>query len=196
LPEEVQQVVRGFEVTREDGTRAPLVLRERNLYTAHDRPTESTAPPSWMLGYLLAGLAFGAVVAGLGAGAVRHRSARLGFSVLSVAWALVVGLGGVLLLGLWVFTDHTIAYRNENLFQFTPLALPLLILAPAVAYRARWAVRPARAIATAAAVSALLGLAIQVLPGIDQVNGEIIALLLPGHLALAWAMARIPTRAV
>jgi TctA family transporter len=57
-------------------------------------------------------------------------------------------------------------------------------------------VRPARAIATAAAVSALLGLAIQVLPGIDQVNGEIIALLLPGHLALAWAMARIPTRAV
>lgn len=196
LPEKVQEVVRGVEVTRDDGTRVPLVLRERELYTASGRPPEPTAPPSWIAGYLLAGLAFGAALAGLAAGAVRHRSARLGFSVLSAVWALVVGLGGVLLLGLWAFTDHTIAYRNENLLQFTPLALPLLVLAPAVAYRARWAVRPARAIAAAAALSALLGLMIQVLPGIDQVNGEIIALLLPGHLALAWALARIPTRGV
>jgi hypothetical protein len=38
-----------------------------------------------------------------------------------------------------------------------------------------------------AAVS-VLGLLLQLLPGFDQVNGEIIALMLPVNVALGWAV--------
>jgi hypothetical protein len=191
LPEKVQQRVRNIQVTLPDGTRAPLVLSERALYTARGRAPEPSAPPSWIAGYLLAGAAFGLAVAGLAAAAARSHTARFGFSLLTVAWGFMVGMGGLLLLGLWLFTDHTIAHRNENLFQFSVFALPLVILAPAVAYGARWAVRPARALAFVAAASSLLGFVLQLLPGLDQVNGEIIALLLPAHLAVAWAVVRV-----
>ena len=44
-------------------------------------------------------------------------------------WALVAGIAGLILAGLWGFTDHVMAYRNENLFQLNPLAL---LLAPAM----------------------------------------------------------------
>jgi hypothetical protein len=35
---------------------------------------------------------------------------------------------------------------------------------------------------------ALIGFVMQVLPWFNQVNGEIIALTLPAHLAIAWAV--------
>lgn len=193
LPEKVQQRVQELEVTLPDGSRAPFVARERTLYEARGRVPEPAAPPRWIPGYLLLGSAFGAVLAGLAA-AARRRTARVGFSLLVAVWSVVMGIGGLLLLGLWLFTNHSIAYNNENLFQFTPLALPLVILAPALASGARWAIRPARAVAIAALASSLLGFVIQLLPGLDQVNGEIIALLLPVHLAVAWGVVKLGRR--
>jgi hypothetical protein len=35
---------------------------------------------------------------------------------------------------------------------------------------------------------AIAGLLAQVLPGFDQVNGEVIAVLLPAHVGLAWGV--------
>jgi len=46
------------------------------------------------------------------------------------------------------------------------------------------------------AAAAVVGLVLQAIPGLDQVNGEIIALWLPAHLGLAgalrWATATEP----
>ena len=42
----------------------------------------------------------------------------------------------------------------------------------------------------------LLGLALQALPGFDQVNGEVIALALPVHAAVAWLAVRLGTARV
>ena len=36
----------------------------------------------------------------------------------------------------------------------------------------------------------VLGMMLQVLPGVDQVNGQIIALVLPANLAVAFAVLR------
>jgi hypothetical protein len=47
-----------------------------------------------------------------------------------------------------------------------------------------WIGRTARAVAALAAV----GLALQILPGFDQVNGEILALTVPAHFGLAWGV--------
>ena len=46
------------------------------------------------------------------------------------------------------------------------------------------------ALAKGVAGVAILGLLVQVLPGFDQVNGEVVALLLPAHLGLAWGVLR------
>jgi hypothetical protein len=98
----------------------------------------------------------------------------------------------VLLLGLWSLTDHTAAYRNENVLQFTPLALPLVWLIPGIVKRARtdrWALQ----LAVAVAGFSVLGLVLKVVPVFDQVNGQIIAVALPAQVGLAasiWGILR------
>lgn len=191
LPGELHDAVGDLTVER-NGREIPLVVEERVLYRA-ERAPEREAPPFRLPWYLVAGVAFAGVLAWLGrpdAGA----ASRFGFAALSSLWSLVVGVGGLILIGLWAFTDHRIAYRNENILHFDPLVLGLAVLLPALAYGARWAQRPARMVAVAAAAISLLGFALQPLPGVDQVNGEIIALLLPVHLALAATAVRATER--
>jgi hypothetical protein len=111
-----------------------------------------------------------------------------------VGWALVAGLLGIVLAGLWAFTDHTAAHRNENLFLFNPVALGLVVLLPLLLFRPgrydRWAVGVAGAMATLA----LLGLLLKPLPWLQQVNGELLALAVPVHLSLAVVAYLLATR--
>jgi hypothetical protein len=131
---------------------------------------------------------------------ITDRSKEAVFSILagSVRGARVLdlfaGTGGLMLLGLWLLTDHAIAYRNENLLQLSPLALPLALLVPALGYGARWAARPAWLLSAAVAALSLLGFVLQALPGIDQGNGNAIALALPINLAVALAARRLSAR--
>jgi hypothetical protein len=102
----------------------------------------------------------------------------------------------VVLAGLWAFTDHTMAYRNENLFQLNPLMLGLVALVPLGLAGFERAGRWARYLALLLAGLSLLGFMLQALPGLDQVNGPVIALLMPVHLGLAAGLwrERSPTR--
>jgi hypothetical protein len=40
--------------------------------------------------------------------------ARVCFGALGLTWTWVTGIVGTLLAGMWAFTDHVIARRNEN----------------------------------------------------------------------------------
>ncbi len=190
LPGKVREQVRRVRVPDASGRMVPLVKAEVTLFEATGRAPEAAEPPFWLPWYLLAGLALGGALAGLGALARRSAAARVGLAALGGLWSLVGGVGGSVLLGLWTLTNHRIAFRNENLLQFDPLALGLVVLVPAVALGARWAARPARMLALAVAALSVLGLVMQVLPGLDQVNGTMIAFTLPVHLGLAWAVVR------
>jgi hypothetical protein len=81
------------------------------------------------------------------------------------------------------------AYRNENLFQLNPLLLALAVLVSlgltGSARPARWA----RGLAVVLAGLSVMGLAAQALPGLDQVNGPVIALLLPIHVGIALGLS-------
>jgi hypothetical protein len=194
LPEKVAARVREARVVTPGAGYRPLVRSERVLYQASGRAPEREAPPRWIPTYLLIGVLFGGVVALLGLAARRNGLGRFGFSALTSLWSLLMGTGGILLLALWALTDHQIAHRNVNLFHFDPLAMGLVLLAPAAAYGARWAKRPALWLALAIAGLSVLGLLLKVVPGFQQVNGEIIALTLPVHLALAWSLYRLAQR--
>ncbi|HEV2149518.1 MAG TPA: DUF4105 domain-containing protein [Longimicrobiaceae bacterium] len=191
LPGKVQEQVRTVRVPDESGRMVPLVAAEHTLFTAVGREPERAEPPFWLPWYLLAGLALGGALAGLGSAARRSRAARAGFAALGGFWSLVSGVGGALLLALWTLTNHQIAYRNENLFQFDPLSLALVVLVPALALGARWAARPARVLALTVAALSVAGFVLQALPGLDQVNGTMIAFTLPVHLGLAWGVDRL-----
>jgi Domain of unknown function (DUF4105) len=190
LPMRLRDEVRTLRIRDAAGNLVPLVVREQTVFTAN-RPPERSGPPSWLFGYLLAGLAFGGAIVLLAGAARRSGAARAGFSVLTAAWLLFAGIGGVILLGLWSVTDHAIAYRNLNLFQLSPLALPLVVLVPALALGKRWARRGAVRLALVMAALSVLGLLLKVLPWFHQVNGEIVALALPINLAIAWAAWRL-----
>lgn len=188
LPFKLQEQVRKIRVADASGREVPLVAREWTMLEAPGRAEERASPPGWTPFFLLAGLLIGGVLVLMGRAAPRSALARLGFSAVSTLWLLFAGTGGVALLGLWAFTNHQIAYRNENLLQLSPLALPLVLLIPCVAYGARWAARPAWLLAAAVAALSVLGFVMQVLPGLDQRNAQIIALALPVNLALAWTV--------
>jgi hypothetical protein len=141
-----------------------------------------------LLWYLLTGTTVGALVAALGRMAHARRIGRLLLGTLSVLWGLLAGLGGIVLAGLWALTDHAMAYRNENLLQVNPLALGVAIVVPmAIAGSVRGA-RWARGLTLGLAAISLSGLILQVVPGLDQVNGPVIALTLPIHLGFALAL--------
>ncbi|HYW12666.1 MAG TPA: DUF4105 domain-containing protein [Longimicrobium sp.] len=194
LPFKLRDQVRATRVADASGREVPLVAREWTLLQGAGRPDELAKPPFWTPFYLLAGLVIAGLLVLLGSKAPGSRGARFGYAAISALWLLVAGTAGVLLVLLWTMTNHSIAYRNENLLQLSPLALPLVLLVPCVAYGARWAARPARLLAMIVAALSVLGFVLQVLPGVDQRNAQIMALALPINLALAWTVRMLADR--
>jgi hypothetical protein len=108
-----------------------------------------------------------------------------------------------LLAGLWLLTEHIFSYRNENLFQLNPLSLVVMVLLLRVMFTSRSeSVRISERVDSAyrwaliVAALSLIGFAIQVLPWFNQVNGDIIALVMPLHLGVAWLLMVLSRRAV
>jgi hypothetical protein len=191
LPFKLQEQVRAVTVADASGRQVPLVAREWTMVPARGRAEERRDPPLAIPFFMVASVLISSVLLLTGMSAPRSAAARFGYSAVSAIWLLFAGTAGVALLGLWAFTNHQIAYRNENLLQLSPLALPLVLLVPCLAYGARWAARGAWLLAAAVAALSVLGLVMQVLPGLDQRNGHVIALALPVNLVLAWTVRRL-----
>jgi hypothetical protein len=150
--------------------RAGLVGAERVLVAARRTPPR-LAPPSWT-GYALG---FGAAIAGalalLGHRAGEgHAASRQAHVIAIGALGLLFGLLGSLFLFLWIFTNHEVAYHNENILQCAPFALALIAVRSKLARR--------RILLGALAFSAI-GLGLKVLPWFSQDNGLAIAFALP-----------------
>ncbi len=194
LPLALRHHLREITVTGANGAEVPLVRSERTLFESSDTAPPDR-PPFWLPVYLGLGLVIGSTAFGLGLAARKHRMARMGLVALSGSWALIVGILGLILVGLWTLTDHTAAYNNENVLQANLLALALVWLVPSGSSRS---VLRRRAFVVAAIVAglSLVGLLLKLLPAFYQTNGEIIALALPIHVGVVagiWAL-RKPTQ--
>jgi hypothetical protein len=191
LPMALREHARRVVLRGPGGSSVPLVASERTLFES-TAPQPPAAPPSWLPWYLALGAVVGGLAGLLGAAAGDHqrRWARAGLGLFSILWGLVGGLGGVVLAVLWALTDHVMAYRNENLFQLNPLLLGLPVLVPLGLAGVHRAARWARLLASVLAGLSLAGFVLQALPGLDQVNGPVIALMLPIHLGVAAGLLR------
>ena len=190
LPTSLQQHLREVTVVGPDGSAHPLVTAERTMYES-TAPPPAEVPPAWGLRYLLVGILLAAVLLWLGIKAPKSRIAYVAFSGAGTLWALVVGILGTVLLGLWVVTDHTAAYWNENLFIFNPLALVLGVTLPLAAFGSAGSKPLARRFALATALFAVFGFVLQPLPWLDQINGQLYALVVLPHIAVAIGVYRV-----
>lgn len=195
LPVRLRNDIRGIRVRDANGASVPLVKSEMTLF-ASTRPPEAEAPSTHIPAYFIAGMLVLFVALML-----RHMTdggsngARIGLLLFTGVWNLVVGFFGTLLAALWLLTNHVYSYNNENLFQANELSL---ILAVMIFGSLRKKTRPGGGVVSPAteliawtvAALALLGFVIQILPTFYQVNGEIIALILPAHVGIALALWR------
>lgn len=195
LPLALRKHLRDITVTGANGAQVPLVRSERTLFESTRTPPPDR-PPFWLPIYFGLGLTLGATTFALGAAARKSRVARAGLIAIGGIWAFLVGILGLVLAGLWGFTDHAAAHNNENVLQVNLLALALIGLLPGAASQAGKK-RAAMILGVVLAGLSLVGLLLKVLPQFHQVNGEIVALALPIHLGVAgalWAL-RVPGRA-
>ncbi|HVH43109.1 MAG TPA: hypothetical protein VM925_12230 [Labilithrix sp.] len=177
LPEKLQESLRRATIPTASGD-TPLVVAETVLLSANRAPLRTT-PPSRTVPMAVVGVLIGGLLAVLGRLGTRHRPARVAFGVLVAALAFVIGALGCVLVLLWAGTDHEVAYRNENVLQCAPWALLLGIAATRLAVKREGGERAAWAAALLALAFSALGLVLKALPPFHQVNGHIIALVLP-----------------
>ena len=109
--------IRGVQVPDGDGGLRPLVMEERQLLDT-TRPPVPSRPPDALPWFLLVGVLWGGAILGLSWNGRRlGLPGRLALAVLAGGWTVVAALAGTLLLGAWLFTDHSFWYRNLNLLQ-------------------------------------------------------------------------------
>ncbi len=189
IPMTLREHIRTVMISGENGTLVPLVAREHTVFEGTTLLADDK-PSFWIVWYLLCGITVAMLFLVLERFARGNCFARVAFVGVTGLWTIMIGVGGMLLAGLWFLTDHFDSAHNENLFFVTPLALPLAILIPLAVYGQSTAVRCVLLMCRLVAGSALIGFLVQSLPMFDQVNGEIIAFVLPPNIVLWLVIVR------
>jgi uncharacterized protein DUF4105 len=189
LPMRLRDYLRELRVSDGHGGVQPLVKSERMLLGTITHP-EPEHPPRWIPLFLTIGILLAILFVVVGSRAARGSArARFASATLFAVFSFVAGFLGVLLTLLWTVTDHTFAYRNENLLLFNPLWLVLVALAPMTAVKGRLS-RTTRWLTFLLAALAVIALLLHLVRLSREANGAIIALALPPILALAWVVHR------
>ena len=171
------------------GRSVPLVKSETEI-SPSTRPPEPAAPPRWTIHFFATGLVIAAALVGLATWATRGQAGRRGgkiaFAVVATIYATFLGACALVGLWFWLFSDHWAAWRNENLFACSPLAVPLAFLLPVMFRKSPGVKKLAAGLAIAIGASTLLGILLA--PLLPQDVAEPMALLLAPNLALAWCV--------
>lgn len=179
LPVRTMEELRRVTIPGPEGARLPLVASEDTLYLSTRFSEPGNAPRKVPL-FLGIGVGTGMLLMGIG----RLRRPGL-FLVAGGFFALVLGLGGALLLFLMSFTDHAVTYGNENALLVSFLALFLaFVLRPAM-HGSPAAGRLATALAIAVAGLGIVALLLKAVMPAHQDTWETLALLLPIDVGLA-----------
>ena len=173
------------EITLPDGS--PLVLSDR-LFFKSSSMAEPMEVKSFLLFCLSLSISLALVIVVLGyVNRSGKKLARILLAAIGSLWGFLSGLFGLLLLLIWLGTEHRFGHWNENLFQYNPLSWVMGMAFVILMFRGRFPKWGAWAANGVAGLS-LLGFLLQIVPGMNQVNGEAIALALPIHVAFLWVV--------
>jgi hypothetical protein len=191
LPEQLSDLLRSVRIPDGAGEKN-LVKSEKVIYQS-TRPAKPAQPPNWAIYFLAIGVVIGGAMALLGRIAKRRTSARILLGGATIVLGGLWGLLGLVLVCMWAFTNHKVAYANANIMQFAPWAIVLFGYGMGVLLGRPGATRVARTVVLSAAVFSALGIVCKVLPGLNQDNWPFILLSLPIWLGL-WAGLRAVSR--
>lgn len=201
LPSELEKNVAALRYRDDRGVEKDLVSESDVYYQGRQQRIISedipgNGPCALFLGLILAAAA---VLLGYRARLGGKRAWTL-YGIYSSVLGFVLGLPGIALFFMSIFTDHTVTYANENLFLVNPLtflAVPFgLIAAASGRKRGR---RLLQLLWFALAGLAVAYLLLKLLPALDQRNGLALAMVLPVLLGfaaaawLSWKSASIPS---
>ena len=189
IPMELMRHVRTIQVTAPDGRTVPLVAEEVAAFEADRAPPPAAAPDRLWI-YLLIGLVCATGLLLLAHAGRTRRFARAAVAFAIFFWGVATGFFGLILAMLWLFTDHAAAYPNMNLLHVNPLGLLLAAAAPfaVIGSSSSRVARVAWPVAILLAVFSVLGLLLHGFAGLRQMNGPLVALLLPIHIAVVGAL--------
>jgi hypothetical protein len=162
----------------------PLVVSEREIAPNHLKPP-SALPPDLNLPLGISGLALAVVML-----VARARLPML-YGSLAVAFLVLAGFLGTILLALWTLTTHYAAWRNANLLVFNPFAFAMA----GAAWRSRLGIDGGRLMRTLVGIqvgAGLIGLVLHFLPGIPQHNLPWLLFAIPVWLVIATIMVACP----
>ncbi len=187
LPVKFHDYLRDIKVSDSTGASVPLVKTDEVLYESNAFPVPD-APPNWILPLFLIGALIGGWFYWGGLKGRTSAAAKYSLLVGGSFYSLLLGIAGLIMMGLWFFTDHAVAARNENVLQCPDLALLLAIVLPFAIAERRWAQGTAKLLAIVIGGLSVLGLLLKAIPGFDQSNWPVIALFLPANLGLMAGM--------
>jgi len=186
VPAVLSRSLADVQVASADGTKRPLVMSDTTIDPG-TIPDPPELPPDFRVPFLIAGLAIGLAFHLLARSP--SRALRAPASLFAIVFEIFCGVGGLVLLFLWLGTAHQSAWRNENLFLLNPICL-VLIPAAATLLRARPRLtRRASIVATIVLLLAAFALFSKILPWFAQANLHWIVLFVPVHLAIALVIA-------
>lgn len=188
IPMELRESIRTAKVRGADGTEQPLVLSERTLFEANGGTVIPERAPNRTVFYTIVGALLAGLLLLIAHFARTTRKLSYVLASLIGIWSLAVGFVGTLMTLLWTLTNHVVTYGNENLLQANPLSLVLMVVGVAAVIGRRWPRRWAAWFGLFIAGLSSLGLMMQIFPGLDQVNGEILGLMFPVHGAIAFIL--------
>ena len=173
------------EITLPDGS--PLVLSD-SLLLKSSSMAEPMEVKSFLFFCVSLSVSVALVIVMLGyVNRSGKKFARILLAMMGGIWGFLSGVFGLVLLLIWLVTEHRFGHWNENLFQYNPLAWVMGMAFVILMFRGNFPKWGVWALNGVAGLS-LLGFLIQIVPGMNQVNGEAIALALPIHLAFLWVM--------
>lgn len=183
IPAELERSLKSL--TLPDGR--PLVGGAAVLHQSTRPLPPETVPDFRWLNLLIGVLVGSAMVGAAGLMRVARRSGIALLLVLSMCWTLLGAAGAGIGIWGWIFTDHVVAARNENLLVISLIGLPLLVMLPVwlIWKRApRWTI----GLAAGNLLMCVLAIVLKALPWFYQSNAEIILLALPIHAGLLVAL--------
>lgn len=192
LPQELARGLAAVTIPAADGAaNVPLVAREVVAFQSTRAPPPEWPPRRSAL-FFVAGSGAGLLFVLLGWAATRLTAARVLLGALLAVWGLATGFVGCFLVYAWVFTDHVVAHRNQNILLCAPWALALAVLGVGVGLGFRGATRKAYTVTALAFAASIAACALKLGIAQHQENGALLAFFLPVWFGAGVALSRQP----
>jgi hypothetical protein len=181
LPLEMEKIFDEFSYADSSGQKIPLVNQKFTVYEAEGRAGIPDSPPNFLFRTLLISIFISVLV--LFAAYLDRKGKKIYFGLMNLLMGFFMSILGLFLTLVSLFTDHVIAYYNENLFLTHPVSVVIPVAALAYMFKKKWAEKWLRNLWYFHLALGVLLLVLKIFPPFDQDNSLALATFMPLYAA-------------